>query len=341
MERLSRKLHAEADRDFLLGSKLYQCLADWRDAYHMLTELDRADGEVYQAVRRAALRLERTQQPRSGGKQILRKVSWSPSQKEQAERAGAHSRGGRPKCYGCGEEGHVVKKCPKQAAKDVKQRKQPGPGQAPSKVKDGAFSAFVKQWCCEVRTDAQTNGMTEAYGKPYICNVTIFGIIAKAMIDTGSVLSIVPMGLLKQAQNKGVDLDGMVKVMNWRAKRPIVDASGNAMSFLKLIATDVQLHDAQSACVQLHIQDSPESLVLLGTNALKALGVDIRLSRVEPQDEDKAVGKTARVSGRYVIPPGAASVLLVTSPVKEGEQVFNSSDERVASGICRIAPSRT
>ncbi|KAK6018450.1 zinc knuckle, partial [Ostertagia ostertagi] len=328
MERLSRKLHAEADRDFLLGSKLYQCLANWRDAYHMLTELDRADGEVYQAVRKAALRLERTQQPQPGGKQILKKDGRgdqrSPNWKEQAVRAGARSKESRPKCYGCGEEGHVVKKCPKQVAKDTKQRKQPGPSQTLSKIKD-------------VRMEAQSNGMTEAYGKPYICNITIFGIIAKAMIDTGSVISIVPMGLLKHAQNNGVDLDGMVKVMDWCAKRPIVDASGNTMSFLKLIATDVELHGAQLACVQLHIQNSPESLVLLGTNALKALGVDIRLSRSEAQaKEDKVASTTARVSGRYVIPPGAASVLLVTSPVKEGEQVFNSSDERVASGVCRI-----
>lgn len=62
IKKLSRKLQVDDDRDFLLGSKLHQCLSHWKDSYHVVTELDRQDGEVYRAVKKAALRLERTQQ---------------------------------------------------------------------------------------------------------------------------------------------------------------------------------------------------------------------------------------------------------------------------------------
>ncbi|KAK5979129.1 hypothetical protein GCK32_020207, partial [Trichostrongylus colubriformis] len=180
--------------------------------------------------------------------------------------------------------------------------------------------------------------MTAAYGKPYIYDIEIFGILAKAMIDTGSVISIVPMGLLKRAQREGADLDKSVTVMNSTDNRPIFDASGNAMSFLKLIAANVRIQEAQWARVQLHVQDSPETLVLIGANALKALGIDVTLTRRGAiNDESIASDTAAKVAKRCIIPPGAARTLLLSCQTKEGEQIFNSSDERIASGVCRIS----
>ncbi|KAK5982447.1 hypothetical protein GCK32_010167, partial [Trichostrongylus colubriformis] len=340
MERLSSKIHGEADRDFLLGSKLYQCLADWKDAYHMLAELDRADGQVYQAVRKAALRLERTQQPRqvehTGAREVYRKDKRVQPRSDTMEQH-ANTRGGmgekKSKCYSCGEEGHFARKCPKSAVRP-QGRKQPGLSRDTGEGRRGAFSTFVKDWCCGIRTPE----MTAAYGKPYIYDIEIFGILAKAMIDTGSVISIVPMGLLKRAQREGADLDKSVTVMNPTDNRPILDASGNAMSFLKLIATNVRIQEAQWARVQLHVQDSPETLVLMGANALKALGIDVTLTRRgEYKDESIASDTAAKVAKRCIIPPGAARTLLLSCQTKEGEQILNSSDERIASGVCRIS----
>ncbi|KAK6061722.1 hypothetical protein COOONC_00612 [Cooperia oncophora] len=63
-EDISRKIHPSSEWDFHLASKLYSCLQHWKDSYHMLAALEAQDGEAYDAVKKVALRLEKTQSAR-------------------------------------------------------------------------------------------------------------------------------------------------------------------------------------------------------------------------------------------------------------------------------------
>ncbi|VDL73019.1 unnamed protein product [Nippostrongylus brasiliensis] len=60
---------------------------------------------------------------------------------------------------------------------------------------------------------ADVNAQPPAVGKPCTYDVKVFGIAAKALIDTGSVVSIIPVSLLTQAREKDVDLDKSARIV--------------------------------------------------------------------------------------------------------------------------------
>ncbi|KAK5970573.1 hypothetical protein GCK32_010214, partial [Trichostrongylus colubriformis] len=99
----------------------------------------------------------------------------------------------------------------------------------------------------------------------------------KALIDTGSVISIIPVGLLKLAQELGVDMDSMVTMLGEAEENQVLDASGNPMKFLMRIAVDIKVKGAKQAKVHLHIQQSSDTSILIGTNAMEALGIEVTL----------------------------------------------------------------
>ncbi|VDP59108.1 unnamed protein product [Heligmosomoides polygyrus] len=59
MRQIAKRMVPEEATDFQLGSKLYECLAHWKDSYYMLAALEAPEGQVFQEVRTVALRLER------------------------------------------------------------------------------------------------------------------------------------------------------------------------------------------------------------------------------------------------------------------------------------------
>ncbi|VDO19189.1 unnamed protein product [Heligmosomoides polygyrus] len=60
----------------------------------------------------------------------------------------------------------------------------------------------------------------------------IFGIEVEALIDTGSVISILPAALLKLAKNRDFDIDKKVELVSNAQKRKVFDASGTQKGFL-------------------------------------------------------------------------------------------------------------
>ncbi|KHJ98095.1 zinc knuckle [Oesophagostomum dentatum] len=211
------------------------------DSYHLLAELDRQEGDAYKAVKRAALRLERAQQARSARRDGLE----SESRRATKEHDLAQKETAAKKCFNCGEVGHLAAGCPKPKKNgDRPTKHKPSLGRerrTTPKPKAGSFSAYVKGWCGEVREDVAGNE-TDAYGEPCLCDVTVMGIKAKAMIDTGSIISILPLGLLRQALKSGSPLDEMVTMLGAGNDRKVFDALGNEMRFLMLVATHVDVH---------------------------------------------------------------------------------------------------
>ncbi|EYC38184.1 hypothetical protein Y032_0736g1942 [Ancylostoma ceylanicum] len=100
----------------------------------------------------------------------------------------------------------------------------------------------------------------------------------KALIDTGSVISVIPVGVVEKVQRSGVDLDSMATMMGDGEEAQVYNASGDPMEFLMRIATDVKVCGAGSATAQFHLQQSSDEVFMLGTNVLGALGIHVKLS---------------------------------------------------------------
>ncbi|EPB71435.1 sushi domain protein [Ancylostoma ceylanicum] len=347
-----RQIHSEQDRDFFLGSKLHSCLTSWKDSYHLLTELDAPQGQVYDSVRRAAIRLERAREAemlvqkrneRSQAKIPFAKYFKQGSDKGSKQEHGidATSSGNREKrCFQCGETGHYARKCPCKQGRRGKEQEQHqktdgGVRKTNSGKLKGSFSAQVRGWCCSIREPGRRLILTKAYGKPCVCKVDVFGIKAQAIVDTGSIVSIVPVGLLKQAMDKAIDLDSMVTMMGDGNKHKVVDASGNSMDFLMLIATDLRVEGAGAARVQMHVQQSMDTTILLGTNALEPLNIRVQMDEMKAQPA--TLETTATVAKRVVVQPGRTAMIQVSGALADGDCVFWSENRRIMSGVCRVS----
>ncbi|EYC24467.1 hypothetical protein Y032_0013g1920 [Ancylostoma ceylanicum] len=289
LQKIAKRMSPKTDCDFEMGSKLYECLSDWKDSYYMLAALDSADGHVFDEVRKVALRLERTREATSSAP----RRTWEP-------RPDNSSGDGK----GCPHQGKALPKAIGDYPKDQrwcqrqprdafprnhqlgspKSSKWPASKTSPntdgsSKAQDWSrcsFSTHLESWCRKVKR-VPAPKLTAAHGGSFHCDIRVFGLEAEALIDSGSVITILPLGLLKKARDQGADLDKMVTMMGDGGDSQVQDASGNPMSFLMRIATAIQVKGGGSARVQMHIQKSDSDTILIGTNAFEALRIQIRL----------------------------------------------------------------
>ncbi|KAK6057644.1 hypothetical protein COOONC_04799 [Cooperia oncophora] len=208
--------------------------------------------------------------------------------------------------------GHFARNCAKPRDQDQRPRREEKQKRKTSDAKpQGSFSAHLEKWCGSVKSGVNDNKekevVTEAYGKPFTCKVNMLGMTVDAMIDTGSVVSIVPLGLLLEAKKNRVDLDSLVTMMGNGNSQKVVDASGNAMRFLMLIATEVDVQGAGRARVQ----------------------------QAGDQEQKNISGGIIRAAHRHVIPPGGISSVPVSGDTNEEECIFWSENDRIASGVLK------
>ncbi|VDP55311.1 unnamed protein product [Heligmosomoides polygyrus] len=235
MRQIAKRMVPEQATDFQLGSKLYECLAHWKDSYYMLAALEAPEGQVFQEVRTVALRLERGIAPLV----VLHQVQ--PD--------------------GRAEAGMAI-----DATDDVTSLSLLDPSRLGQSGQKQSLATLLDSWCAAI---AVPGVPTKPFGKQCHCTIRIMGTTAKALIDTGSVLSIIPTGFLYPLKEKGEDLDSMVTLLGPPRDNSILDVSGNRMKFLMRLDTQVGLQPGgKEAKVQFHIQKADRQLILLGTNAL-------------------------------------------------------------------------
>ncbi|VDO31495.1 unnamed protein product [Haemonchus placei] len=120
---------------------------------------------------------------------------------------------------------------------------------------------------------------TATVGKKSTAWVSMLNERVRALIDTGSMLSIVPIGLLARAQDNGFDDDSLT-VIDRETLEPVYDASNKEMEFLGGVSKAVKMEGGSEYEVAFYISKEKGHEVLLGTNALGSLGVQIHLPKV-------------------------------------------------------------
>lgn len=100
-------------------------------------------------------------------------------------------------------------------------------------------------------------------------------------------ISIVPDGVLARAKDRGFDVDSL-EVIPARERMPVFDASNNEMQFLDATKIELQPEEGGKSEVAFHITDSPEDEVLLGTNALEYLGVQLKIAKRSTEESIRA-----------------------------------------------------
>ncbi|VDL81622.1 unnamed protein product [Nippostrongylus brasiliensis] len=221
MQRIAARMAPGMVMDFLLGSKLYECLSDWKDSYYMLAALEAPEGQVFSEVRTVALRLERMRNAQRTVKanhwnSRREPTSTSATAKEQPTSSRAHTSSGSQ-----AESQRWENRDSAHKAKGGLNKPREGPSRKPTGPKNNptaaanaskpngrqSFSTHLQSWCLATHTSSSAVS-TKPYGEPCYCKIKVLGVEADALVDSGSVISIMPLGSLKRIKDTNVDLDG-------------------------------------------------------------------------------------------------------------------------------------
>ncbi|KIH43556.1 zinc knuckle, partial [Ancylostoma duodenale] len=178
---------------------------------------------------------------------------------------GATTNGSR-RCYQCSIYGHLARECPKRRFEENERVKN-------SSQKEDSVSAIINK----ARNLAVKSVHTNAglVGKRLVVRAKLMGKEIPALLDTGSMISVVPVRILQDAQKRGYDVDRL-KVLKMKSDK-VNDASNNAMTFVGAVRINVEI-EGQKRAVAFHISRDDQNELLLGTNALENLGAKAVIS---------------------------------------------------------------
>ncbi|VDO18529.1 unnamed protein product [Heligmosomoides polygyrus] len=132
-------------------------------------------------------------------------------------------------CHNCKKTGNLSRDCkelvpratvvqPSLSTPDQGEKRQKPQG------KQRSFVAKRKTWACGIsETGVQSSELT---GSQIVAEVELLGQKVKALLDTGSQVSILPLALLLKAAHAGFDLDNDVEEIPTAEEVPIFNASG-------------------------------------------------------------------------------------------------------------------
>ncbi|KAK6018296.1 zinc knuckle, partial [Ostertagia ostertagi] len=288
LEVLSRNAHPNADDNTLSlirAEILQEQLSHWAEAVRLLEILETERGtQVYEKMKETALRVERLRTHTQMEKSLKRK--WEFKAKEQPPRVTGDDRASTPEnqdakksggrtsprstkdvnCSNCGKKGHEARECW-------------------SKKKDRqavSFSAILNSWCC--KKVGSTKPKCEEVGEKHMVRLSCLGTKVSGMIDTGSQLTIIPLKVLKQARDRGEDMD-LLCTQVFPPDIDAYDASGNKMDFLGCIELKLGIEGDEEHPIRAYVKKLHDNVILLGTNALETLGIHIRISKATSTED--------------------------------------------------------
>ncbi|KHJ90968.1 hypothetical protein OESDEN_09172 [Oesophagostomum dentatum] len=199
------------------------------------------------------------------------------------------------KCFNCSKYGHIAKDCPQKKIHVKELKEEPREQEMPRNI----MNALDKACSLGVRTVCMKKGNQSLVGNKISSEVAMLNMKISAVLDTGSMISIIPVGLIAEAKKRGFEVMSMELVEDSKME-PVYDASGKKGEFLGAVKVEIELKEGQTSMVAFHIADNSEKVVLLGTNSLSDLGVQlviwksIRKSSVERRYEEPQLLKVTR-----------------------------------------------
>ncbi|EYB97728.1 hypothetical protein Y032_0138g2082 [Ancylostoma ceylanicum] len=271
------------------------------------------------------------------------------------------------KCYNCAKFGHIGRNCPLRHGQvnQVKGRRILEEGTP----ENGSISKIIeKAYSRGMRASHNELEQSEMIGKRFLTSIEILGNETEALIDTGSMVSILSIGILRSAQQRGIDVDAL-ETIGSDSMKPVYDASNNKMKFLGAVYVDVAIKGGRKSRVPFHISQEKGCEVLLGTNALNNLGVTINISPPQSEKQHEEVKKKetnqheevkkketnqheevkkketnkVRVIKRTYIPPQSSALVTVhcNTSEEDTDYVLWATKEGVASGVYSIRNQQT
>ncbi|RCN24775.1 zinc knuckle [Ancylostoma caninum] len=257
LERLSAKAYPEMDEVALATTRaqqLYEQLVHWPESYHLLEAMEEQDGSTYDNLKEAAMRVERrrltletVREPRFRGGNGEYRETWPQRRQETdqedkqratgkwgSQREGPSTRAGgddpqeqvrdlRGRCFRCNERGHRAKECKYTNREEL--------GSRAVGVED-QLQRLTKRGCQEKSSeDKSTNMGLSPSGSRCTTRVEISSRVWTALLDTGSEISIMPIGIFHQIKKDG----GTLQEVPLDPSKRILDASGRCMRFSAMV----------------------------------------------------------------------------------------------------------
>lgn len=153
-------------------------------------------------------------------------------------------------------------------------------------------------------------------------------------------ISIIPLDVLVRTKQKGLDIDSLEPIDKKKIE-PVFEASNNPMVFLGAVRIDVQLEEEPPrGSAAFHMAKGEEDEILLGTNALPSLGVQLSLVKDSQKRSAEPVGRDGVTMKQktYIVPPHMSVLVPVRCDAVEGnsERILWPSRESIPTRVFKI-----
>ncbi|EYC25447.1 hypothetical protein Y032_0012g1898 [Ancylostoma ceylanicum] len=131
------------------------------------------------------------------------------------------------------------------------------------------------QWSCSATYEKED--ASELAGDQTLVKVELLGLKRRALLDSGSRISILSLEVLLTAQSAGVDLDGDVEEIPQLQRPSIYDASGKRMNFKGAVRLSMRMKNGPNKGVAFFMMEGSAGRFVLGTNILKTRGYSLSI----------------------------------------------------------------
>ncbi|KIH55907.1 hypothetical protein ANCDUO_13923 [Ancylostoma duodenale] len=203
----------------------------------------------------------------------------------------------------CSDVGHIGRRCPQQQRANIPRN--PRQVEAPHRMDHRVAQMIARGHSLRITVREPRSSFEGLMGNQLWVTLRVLEENLPAMIDSGSMISILAVGVLARAKKSDFDVDTL-EAIEVEGTLPIYDASNNRMKFLGGVGMDVQLVGGLRSMVSFFVADQP------GNENVRSLR-------------------------RVYMSPYTCCLIHAQCEKDEGEVVMWSSKRGVLTGVLKIA----